>query len=168
MPKAWFTSEEHIKSWFMSVCDAFDANLYGILQFEIQHHFSDVMRFQLDHDGIHQEDKNKIIEDHIEGDPSSPRDIGTRELLRILLAARGSSNKSPANEINLPWLISTALSNLANPRLLTYQGVNGYLKKHFPSYAQASGDSLRKLCKECGVDFMTFVQEERARRSAEN
>lgn len=167
LPRAWFTNEEQIKSWFTSVCDAFDANLYGVLSFEIDHHISDVMRFKLDRDGIHAEDKNKIIEDHINGRPDNSRDIGTREFLRILLAARGPNNESPANEHNLPWLIGEALRNLRRQHL-SYQGVNKYLEQHFPDYAQANGESLRKRCKACGVDFVALVREEQARRKAEN
>lgn len=167
LPRNWFTNEEQIKVWFASVCDAFDANLYGILTFEIQHHLADVMRFQLDRAGIHAEDKNTIIEDHIEGQPGVPGDIGTRSFLRILLAARGPNNESPANEYNLPQLISTALSNLRR-HSLSYEGVNRYLQQHFPGYAQANGDSLRKRCKACGVDFMALVRAELARRKAEN
>jgi hypothetical protein len=167
LPRAWFTDEEQIKSWFTSVCDAFDSNLYGIMTFEIQHHFADVMRFQLDRDGIHAEDKNTIIEDHIEGQPDVPGDIGTRSFLRILLAARGPNNESPANEYNLPGLIRAALPNLRR-HSLTYEGVNRYLQQHFPGYAQANGDSLRKRCKACGVNFTALVREEVARRKAEN
>jgi hypothetical protein len=167
VPKAWFADEEQIKSWFLSVCDAFDNNLYGILTFEIQRHLADVMRFQLDHAGIHAEDKIKIIEDHIEGQPGVPGDIGTRTFLRILLAARGPNNESPANEFNLPQLISMALSNLRR-HSLTYEGVNRYLRQHFPGYAQANGESLRKRCGACGVDFKGLVRAELARRKAEN
>lgn len=47
------------------------------------------MRFEPDRHGTHAEDKNKIIEDHIDGQRSVPGDIGTREFLRTLLAARG-------------------------------------------------------------------------------
>lgn len=153
--------------WFTSVCDAFDANLYGILAFEIQHHFADVSRSLLDRDGIHAEDKNTIIEDHIEGQPKVPGDIGTRSFLRILLAARGPNNESPANENNLPQLISVALSNLRR-HSLTYEGVNRYLQQHFTGYAQANGESLRKRCKACGVDFRALVRAELTRRKAEN
>jgi hypothetical protein len=167
MPRAWFTDEEQIKSWFTAVCDAFDANLYGILTFEIQHHLHDLTRFFLDRDSIHAEDKNKIIDDHIEGQPGVPGEIGTRAFLRILLAARGPNNESPANEYNLPQLISMALSNL-RLHSLSYEGVNNYLRQHFPGYAQANGESLRKRCKACGVDFKALVREERERRKAEN
>jgi hypothetical protein len=167
LPRAWFTNEDQIKSWFTSVCDAFDANLYGILAFEIQHHFDDVSRFLLDREGIHAEDKNAIIEDHIEGQPNVPGDIGTRAFLRILLAARGPNNESPANEYNLPQLISLALSNLRR-QYLSYEGVNRYLTQNLPDYAQANGESLRKRCKACGVDFKVLVRAELARRKAEN
>jgi hypothetical protein len=167
IPRQWFKNEEQIKSWFMSVSDALDANLYGILTFEIQHHFADVMRFHLDLAGIHAEDKNKIIEDHIEGQSNVPDDIGTRTFLRILLAARGPKNESPANEYTLPMLIRAALSNLRR-HSLTYEGVNRYMQKQFPGYAQANGESLRKRCKACGIDFKTLVSEEMARRKAEN
>lgn len=167
LPRNWFADEEQIKLWFTSVCDAFDANLFEILRFEIQHHVSDVARFELDRAGIHAEDKNKIIEAHIEGQPSVPGDIGTRALLRILLAARGPNNESPANEYNLPGLIGLALTNL-RLHSLSYEGVNSYLGKHFPAYAQSSGESLRKRCKACGVDFKALVRAELARRKAEN
>lgn len=169
--RSGFTSEEQIRTWFASLCTAFDINLHGVLAFEMQRHFSDLVSFQLDLDGIRATDKNQIIEEHIEGRPTPPGvapDIGTREFLRILLAARGRGNESPANEFNLPWLIGTALRNLHPSRLLTYEGVNTYLKDHYPGYAAANGESLRKRCKACGVDFVALVRKEQARRKAEN
>jgi hypothetical protein len=168
IPRAWFADEDQLKSWFTSVCDSLDSNIYGVLTFEIQRHVADMVRFQLDRAGIHPEDKNAIIEDHIEGQPNSPGDIGTREFLRILLAARGPGNESPANEFNLPDLIGEALRNLYPSRLLSYEGVNDYLKDHFPGYAASSGESFRKRCAACGINFMALVREERARRKAEN
>ncbi len=168
--RALFTDEEHIRQWFARVCATLDHNLTGVLTFETQRHIFDMVRFQLDHDGILAADVKQIIEQHIEGYPSQPGDppdIGSREFLRILLAARGPKNKSPANEFNLPWLIETALGNLRQ-QFLTYKGVNDYLKKHHRGYAAKDGESLRKRCKACGVDFMALVRTERARRKAEN
>jgi hypothetical protein len=166
--RSYFTDEAQIRKWFTSVCEAFDAHLHSILTFEILHHFSDLTRFQLDVDNILAADKNDIINDHIEGRADDPHSIGTRQFLRILLGARGPSNESPANEFNLPPLINEALRNLFPSRLLTYQGVNDYLKKKHHAYAFADGDSLRKRCKACGIDFVNMVREEKARRKAEN
>lgn len=169
IPRAAFTNDEQIADWFAGVCEAFENNLYGVLLFEIDHHFSDLIRFQLDLVGIQRHDKNKIIRDHIEGTKPAGEggSIGTRGFLQILLAARGRGNKSPANEFNLPTFIRTALRKLIPSRLHTYQGVNDYLKQYFRGYASADGESLRKKCKQCGVDFGALVREERERRKAE-
>lgn len=169
MPRAAFPSDEHIAAWFENVCVAFESNLYGILLFEIDRHFSDLIRLRLDLAGIERHDKNKIIREHIEGTKPMVEggSIGTREFLRILLGARGRSNKSPANEFNLPTLIRAALRNLGPSRLHTFEGVNNYLKQHFRAYASTNGDSLRKKCKQCGIDFRALVSEERERRKAE-
>lgn len=169
IPRAAFTDDEQIATWFAEVCSAFENNLYGILQFEIDHHFSDLIRFQLDLAGIQRHDKNTIIREHIEGTKPMAEggSIGTREFLRILLGARGRGNKSPANEFNLPKLIRAALRNLSPSRLHTFEGVNNYLKQHFRTYASTNGESLRKKCKQCGIDFRALVREERERRNAE-
>ena len=169
IPRAAFTNDAQITEWFAEVCDAFEHNLYGILLFEIDHHFSDLIRFQLDLAGIQRHNKKKIIRDHIEGAKSDGEDssIGTRQFLQIQLAARGRGNKSPANEFNLPTMIRIALSKLGPSRLHTYQGVNNYLKQYFRDFASADGESLRKKCKQCGVDFVALVREERERRKAE-
>lgn len=168
IPRAAFINDEQIREWFTQTCAAFEDNLLGVLAFEIDQHFGDLIRFQLDLHGIRRHDKNRIIREHINGTKGEPRRIGTREFLQILLAARGPSNKSPANEFNLPTLINTALRNLRPTRLLTYEGVNDFFKRYFRLYASADGEALRKLCKRCGVDFMAFVREERERRKAEN
>lgn len=77
--RSLFTDETQIREWFASVCDAFDANLHGILTFEILHHFADLTRFTLDHEGILKADRNEIVNDHIEGRAGQPQDIGTRQ-----------------------------------------------------------------------------------------
>lgn len=165
LPRAWFTDEAHIKKWMEDICARFDAHIHPLLTFEIGHHFADLLRCRLPDTAPVKHDIKDIIRDHINGDGEQ---IGSQEFLRILLGARGPGNESPANEYNLPELIGEALRKLRPSRLLTYEGVNDYLKTHHSGYAAASGESLRKRCAACGIDFMALVREERARRKAEN
>jgi hypothetical protein len=160
LPRSWFKDEIHIKEWMEDICARFDDHLHPLLTFEIGHHFSDLLRCRLPDTAPAKRDVNEIIRDHINGGDGQ---IGSLEFLRILLGARGPGNKSPANEHNLPALIRGALSNLRMYQL-NFAGVNKYLEKYHPTYASASGDALRKLCKKCGIDFVALVREEKARR----